>query len=268
MSDTQKAPLWKQLLGAITGAAVALVLYEAYVIVTPKLTALVTLPTSQAPSTFDDVGTIAGTRPLWPTGTLGSPAVAPSSSSSSSSAFAHSTQSSAKSSISSYQNIVVQQPATVSSSSSPSVINAYGRGMWPTTTAESPHVRFERDASASSSSARTIARGRGQSPTAGWDTPIAQLPPSMQTDPASSSSKASSASIESAQPMVEEQIQAEPLIVSEPEPSLPVQEEQEQAEVLAAIGQSEQLPSSGFGLDLLAVGALGAVMGRRRVQRA
>ena len=68
--------------------------------------------------------------------------------------------------------------------------------------------------------------------------------------------------------MVEEQIQAEPLIVSEPEPSLPVQEEQEQAEVLAAIGQSEQLPSSGFGLDLLAVGALGAVMGRRRVQRA
>lgn len=44
MSDTKTVPLWKQLLGAATGAAVAVILYEVVTLAMPMLQAMVTLP--------------------------------------------------------------------------------------------------------------------------------------------------------------------------------------------------------------------------------
>jgi hypothetical protein len=55
-----QTPLWKQLLGACAGAAVAVVVYEAFLFVTPRLEAWVTLPT--APGVENQAGTNLDTK--------------------------------------------------------------------------------------------------------------------------------------------------------------------------------------------------------------
>ncbi len=45
-THTHTTPLWKQLLGACAGAAVAVIVYEAFLLVSPRLEAWVALPTA------------------------------------------------------------------------------------------------------------------------------------------------------------------------------------------------------------------------------
>ena len=203
MSDTQKAPLWKQLLGALAGATVAFVLYQGYTFTADHLVAGLIMD---------------GPRHVRPTGTLESPSYFGSASSSSVSS--------------------VAAAASSQSSSDRAFLGPFGtiRGL----------KKFFRFGVSSSSSISAVAAVPQQSSAS-----TAVQPQSPAPQPAS----ASSSSV--AEQLPELEVSSVP---SEPTPAPIV------ASVVAS--QSKKLPKSGFGLDVVAVVTLGAVIGKRRAKRA
>jgi len=61
MSKDDRAPLWKQLLGAVIGCSLALVIYSAYKFTGPKVTAWLYTPQSYVETTSDEAVRLAET---------------------------------------------------------------------------------------------------------------------------------------------------------------------------------------------------------------
>ena len=255
MSDTnltQKTPLWKQLLGAAIGATAAFVLYQGYAFTSDHL---------QAVLMSDPAGHI------WPSGTIESPTAFETISSSSSSAasqnvrpllgpfgsirglkkfflFGNSSSSAAAPAIaaavsSSASSMIAVQPSI------DSVLH-----MWPTSTVTTPAEAVVPTPPAPPPRVRRIPAFRpapvnGQQVDSGL-TEVSSSESSSEVSMAAQSGSSDSAAINAPSP---------PPVEPMPVPT-----------VVALTQKQKKLPKSGFGLDVLAVTALGAVIGRRRAK--
>ena len=289
MSDTPKSPLWKQLTGALAGAAVAFVLYEGYALTTSHLQAVV-----GNRGRVEVTGTLGFPAP----GTVnGDSAVTAAQAVSASSVArvrrAHWYDSPASSSSVAVAQVALPASSASSASSAASPAN-YGRWTGPERTASFPtqqekgltqtpvpHIPQRISISgtlASSSSdaawwvkalndrpgAAVLAGTQAVQSSSSAASPVAQAvaapAPDTVTSPVFSMhhSSVSVAPVPVAAPIV-------PSYVPAP---IPVHVSQTAHPLAGSVtGRKARLPQSGFGLDILAVTALGAVIGRKRAMK-
>ena len=223
MSDTQRSPLWKQLVGALAGAAVAFVLYNGYTFTTTHLMADVVPPGP----IVDAVGR------LWPSSTVDSPKSASSASASFPSAAAVSSSRVFLGPFGSIRGLKKFYAFNASSQSSFAPVI---------------HATAETSAASSASSASSVAASSGSAEV---------------VDQEASSSSEEQVELHDAPPVDPSQQIWPP--VSEPAPPAPVVPAQP---LVASVSHASTLPQSGFGLDVLAVSTLGAMIGRKRAKKA
>lgn len=280
MSDT-KTPLWKQVLGALSGAAIAFVVYQGYTFTSGHLTALVTLPKG------------SGIMDYWtgpqqharPTGTLDSPAASVFSSSASSSSAASAVSAASITdriflgpfgSVRGLKKFFLFDPSpvapasvaavTADSSSSSRVSPSTADGhVWPTATLNFPTETVVPPSSVPSGRTRPLPSPRSapavQARTRTAVTrPIAQQGTVSAPLPSGSMEVASSSRSSRSRP-------ARVLPVAVQASSTSSVRSVPQRTVAHPPATHEQLPQSGFGLDVIAVTALGAVIGRRKMKR-
>ncbi len=289
MSDTNtntKTPLWKQLVGAATGAAVAFVVYQGYTFTSEHLTALVTLP--QGSGIMDRSGTPTH---VWPTGTPESPiAVAASSASAMATASSSVSQNaSTRVNLGPFGSVKglkkffqfgqgasssALPPIAVNVSVSSSVSSVTTAGMapadgamhlWPTSTVTTPaeavvptppapvvgRLRPLRGPTAYEAGSQNSDISSTASSSSWSDSSFGVEPPAV-TKPLVTGVDWSSSSSSMSAEAITDSIPAEPVY---------------HAPVVSAQKHASKLPQSGFGLDVLAVVAVGSVFGRKRAMK-
>lgn len=252
MSESKKPPLWKQLLGAIAGAAIALVLYEGYVVVTPKLTALVTLPTAPGVTqqtevqlaTDDPTEIAAHERLIRRLRMLGR-------------RFSGPLTDAVHRLIGQDKIVVVPQ----GESPSPAPTQHAPRPVPPAVPAMAndpvpPPVVTSEVRAPAEAAAQAVESAQSSEPAPEQEPLAAEQPSEEAAEPPQPEAVVPQ---EPEAPAPEEPLEADQEIV-------PIVEESDVV-IAPVAGNSERLPDSGFGLDLIAVAAAGAVLGRRRVQR-
>ncbi len=277
MSDTQNTPLWKQLLGAATGAAVAFVLYEGVTFASDHLQAVIAMPMApgvshqdqlrmsnsvsgifmqdrriarqqeiaarfaQAPiSTATVSSSIVGPFPVRPTGTIGSPSP---SVLSKIAAAASANSKNTVAAVSSSAKAIQSSASTLSvSSSSTSTSNVQVAQILASSSISS------RTAVAPAAAALTGAKNAVQSSSASVATSKASSSVAVSINASASASSAEALPI--LPPLKKEK--SRPVRTSDP--------------VVQAKGST--LPKSGVGAGVVAVTALGAALGRRKAKKA
>ncbi len=249
MPDT-KTPLWKQLVGAATGAAVAFVVYHGYTFTSDRLTALVTLP--QGSGIMDRSGTPTHVRP---TGTWDSTTQV----SSSSTAAVTAAESSSVAAQNSSDRVFLGpfgiarglkkffqfEQSTSSSSLPPIAVNAPASSAASSGTAGTAGI-------APADAAMHLWPGSTASGSSWSESSFGVEPQPAVTRPLVTEVEWSSSSSAMSVEAVTDSIPAEPAY---------------SAPVVSMKKHPGKLPQSGFGLDVLAVVAVGSVLGRKRAMK-
>ena len=285
MSETNtapKTPLWKQLLGALAGATVAFVIDKGYTFTSDHLTAMTGIPArfsqptgtaeSQAfssssmeppassTSSTPDVSSVAGSTSsarviLGPFGTVrGLKKFFQFGASSSAAAVAVISASSSSSSVSSEMVTIV--PVAAARFAMPKATLGFVNETIQPTAMPVPEHRMRQPETLA---ARVTVEQPNQAENAAGTSASSEYPYGEQTDTATD--------VSSPDIPVPTWISSEAPMPIEPIPSLPEPTPTEVSpwETVATHTQ-KKLPQSGFGLDVLAITALGAVIGRRKVK--